>query len=106
MIIFILSVFPKLIKTCASNDKCGIDLDSIWSECWILKELLEAFQIPLNSHIGQIRHHMRDYLIRAIFRQGEGLLDGLNSMSSVGISCYIFIDALYSDLQSCAAIRE
>lgn len=106
MIVFVFSVFPELVETSASNNEGWVNFDSVWSELWILKELSEALKISLNSHIGQIRHHMCDYFISTVFCHGKGFFHCFNSVSSIRIPCNIFIDALYSYLQSSASIGK
>lgn len=105
MVVSVLAIFPKLIKSCSSDDQSGIDLHTIRSEIRIFEVLFETFKIPLNTHIRQIRHHMSNDFIRTVFGQGKCFLNSLDCMSSVGISCYIFIDGLHTNLDSGTAIR-
>lgn len=106
VVVSILAIFPQLIQPGASDNQRGIDLNPIRPEIGVLKELLETLQIPLHPHIGQIRHHMRHNLIRTILGQGEGLLDSLDGMSSVGVPGDVLVDRLHADFDSGAAVGE
>lgn len=75
MIVAIFAVFPQLVQSSATDDQGGIDLDSIGPEAGVLKEFFERLEISLETHVGEIRHHMADHLVSAIFGNSEGLLD-------------------------------
>lgn len=106
MIISVFAVFPQFIETCSSDDQCWIELDSIWPERRILEKFLKALHIPVDTHIGQVRHDMRNNLEGTILSHGETLLNSLYCVASVRISSNILINALYSDFESGTAIAQ
>ena len=81
------------VCTCSSDNQCGIDLQTISTERWVLKEFLgegetvmltretdththrqthcKPFHIPLQSHVREIGHHMSNDLEPGILCQLE-----------------------------------
>ena len=100
MVVSVLSIFPKLIKSCSSDDQSWINFNSIRSKIRIFEKFFETFKISLNTHVWQIWHHMSNNFICAVFGQSKGFLDSLDGMPSVGISGNIFVDWLNTDLDS------
>ena len=105
-VVFVPSSLPQLIQTRASNYKRRIELQSIRSKCWILKELSESFQITLQSSIRQIGHHVSHNLEATIFRKVERMADGRHGMTSIGLTGHRFIHRLNTNLNSSTAISQ
>ena len=52
------SGLPQLVEPCASDHQGGVELETVWSKRGILKELDEAFDVALQSHVRQVGHHV------------------------------------------------
>ena len=123
------------VFTCTTDDQSGIDLKSISTKCWILKKLLEiecrmnptllhtrplpivllldsiethdkSLNVSLQPDVWQIGHHVSYDLEASVLGQLERLADSSHSVASVGVPRHVLIDALNSDLQSGAPIRQ
>ena len=46
------------------DDQGGVELESIWSEPGVLKELDELLDVSFKVNIGQVRHHVGHHLGR------------------------------------------
>ena len=44
------------------DDQRGVELESIWSEPGVLKELDELLDVSFKVNIGQVRHHVGHHL--------------------------------------------
>lgn len=67
---------------------------------------LELFHIPFHAHIGQIRHHVRYDLVTRVLGKMEGLTNSLDGVSAIRVARYVFVYALYANLQTGAAVPE
>ncbi len=66
----------------------------------------EASDVPLQPHIGEVRHEVGHHLEASVLGQLKGLTHSIDCVATVGVSGYVLIHTLDSDLQSCAAVGE
>jgi len=97
---------PELVETRATDDESRVDLEPIGTEGRVFEVLAELLQVPLHSHVGEVRHHVADDLKAGIFRQLERLRDGSNRVASVRIPRDILVQTLHTDLQPSASVAE
>ena len=106
IIVLVFACSPEFVQASASDNQRGVDLQAVRSELRILKVFLEAFYVPLDAHVWQIRHHVCDDLETAVLGQHKALSDRLHRVPSVGISSDVLIDALHSDLKSGTTVGQ
>ena len=56
------------------DDQRGVELESIWSEPGVLKELDELLDVSFKVNIGQVRHHVGHHLEK-VLTITRGILD-------------------------------
>ena len=64
---------PQLVQASAANHQCGVQLQSVGAKRWRREILPKLLQIALESHVGQVGHHVCDDFEAAIFGQMKRL---------------------------------
>mmetsp|Transcript_25322 Transcript_25322/g.48383 ORF Transcript_25322/g.48383 Transcript_25322/m.48383 type:complete len:420 (-) Transcript_25322:550-1809(-) len=100
------SRLPQFVQTRAAYDQCGVELEAVGAEGGILEEFAEAGEIPFESRVGKVGHHVRDDLESAVLREVEGGGDGADGVSPIGLAGDRFVYALHSDFDPRAAVSQ
>ena len=105
VVILIFPAAPQFIQTGASDHQRGVQLQPVRAKIGVLEEFSRGFQVPLHTHIGQIRHQVGHHLEPRILGQLKAALDVLHRVATVGIPRHILINRLHTDFQAGTAIQ-
>lgn len=106
IIVLVLARLPQFIEASASNNESRIDLEAIGTEGRVLKILPKALNVPLVSHVRQIRHHVSNHFEAGVLGKVECLFDGGDGVTPVGIPGHILKDALHTHFHSGTSVYK
>ena len=105
-VVFVAAGAPELVEARAADDEGRVDFQAVGAERGVLEVFFELVDVALHANVGQVRHHVRNDFEAGVFGERERVRDGRDGVSSVGVAGDVFVERLYADFETCAAVAE